>query len=232
VAELALAIAVLRQETGKPLPLRGIAFARLRHLCAAGNQLELSARESVIPEAETAPVALRPEARWRAVGQRRIHPRTPLSQPDALPDRRTRPLPPASSLRRKRCCRIARRCGSRFDPAPESRRPRLHRPHSGALCARFRRQRAGCGAIEAAAQAAAAWEALQRCAAGRGRAARGYLVAMREVGFFTDCIPADQSLFVSVHLEAVSPPLTHYRFEVSQEGLWLVRGAIGTFVAA
>ena len=60
----------------------------------------------------------------------------------------------------------------------------------------------------------------------------GYLVAMREVGFFTDCIPADQSLFVSVHLEAVSPPLTHYRFEVSQEGLWLVRGAIGTFVAA
>jgi len=32
VAELTLAIAALRRETGKPLPLRGIAFASLRHL--------------------------------------------------------------------------------------------------------------------------------------------------------------------------------------------------------
>ena len=234
VAELALAIAVLRQETGKPLPLRGIAFARLRHLVLPGNQLELSARESAIPEAETAQLRFDLKRDGVLVANGEFILGTPLSQPDALPDRRT-PTAPAGIV-----------------PPPEALLP--HRPPMRFLdsilhqspdaldcvaripgrCALVSGGSApAVAAIEAAAQAAAAWEALQRWRRQGEAAPRvGYLVAMREVGFFTDCIPADQALFVSVHLEAVSPPLTHYRFEVSQEGLWLVRGAIGTFVAA
>jgi predicted hotdog family 3-hydroxylacyl-ACP dehydratase len=88
-------------------------------------------------------------------------------------------------------------------------------------------------AIEAAAQAVAAWEALLRWRRQGEAAPRvGYLVAMRDIAFFSDRIPTDQSLLVSVHLEAASPPLTHYRFEVSLNGLLLVRGGIGTFLAA
>ncbi len=54
---------------------------------------------------------------------------------------------------------------------------------------------------------------------------------MRDIAFFTDRIPADQSLLVSVQLENVSPPLSHYRFDVSLEGSHLVQGTFGTFLA-
>ena len=87
-------------------------------------------------------------------------------------------------------------------------------------------------AIEVAAQAAAVWEALQRWRRQGETAPRvGYLVAMRDVAFFTDRIPADQPLRVSVHLEAASAALAHYRFEVTLDGLLLARGAVGTFLA-
>ncbi len=73
VAELALAIAALRQETGKPLPLRRIGFARLRHLVLPGDRLELTAHESGGAEGETARLRFELQARRRAGGQWRIH---------------------------------------------------------------------------------------------------------------------------------------------------------------
>lgn len=234
VAELTLAIAALRQETGKPLPLRRVGFARLRHLVLPGDRLELSARESAGLEGESARLRFDLKRDGMLVANGEFIVGTPLSQPDALPDRRARTVPGG------------------IVPAPEALLP--HRPpmrfvdsilyqDAEALdciaripgwCALVTNGSApAVTAIEAAAQAAAAWEALQRWRRHGEAAARvGYLVAVRDVGFFTDCIPADQSLLVSVHLEAASPPLTHYRFEVSLDGVRLVRGAIGTFLAA
>ena len=239
VAELALAIAALRQETGKPLPLRGVAFARLRHLVLPGDRLELSARERAGPEGEVSRLRLDLKRDGVLVANGEFIVGTPLPQPGALPGHRTRTalggIVPAGIL-----------------PSAEALLP--HRPPMRFVDSILKQSADGLdciaripgrcalvsggsaptvAAIEAAAQAAAVWEALQRWR-GKGEAAPrvGYLVTMRDVVFFTERIPADQSLLVSAHLEAASPPLTHYRFEVSLDGLRLVRGAIGTFLAA
>src|SRR5258705_12397581 len=66
--------------------------------------------------------------------------------------------------------------------------------------------------IEAAAQAAAAWEALRRWRDTDVALPRiGYLVAMREVVFFAGRIPADRDLLVSFSLEPAAPPLPPHR---------------------
>jgi len=86
--------------------------------------------------------------------------------------------------------------------------------------------------IEAAAQATAAWDALRRWRnTGVASPRVGYLVALREVAFFTERIPADREMLVCVSLEAAAPPLTHYRFEVALEGMPVTRGTIATFLA-
>jgi predicted hotdog family 3-hydroxylacyl-ACP dehydratase len=239
VAELALAIAALRQETGKPLPLRGIAFARLRHPVLPGDRLELAARESAGREGETARLRFELKRDGMLVANGEFIVGAPLSQPDALPDRGTKTAPggivPAGIIPSAEAL-LPHRPPMRFVDSI------LHQSADALDCiARFPGRCAlvsggsapTVAAIEAAAQAAAAWEALQRWRR-QGEAAprAGYLVAMRDVAFFTDRIPADQPLLVSVHLEAAFPPLTHYRFEVSLEGLRLVRGTIGTFLAA
>ena len=233
VAELALAITALREKTGRPLPLRGLAFARLRHLVLPGDRLELSARESTAPAQETNRMRfdLKRDAELVANGELIVG--TPL---------------PAEAAR------AAVAYGARGDSgtAPEALLP--HQPPMRFLtsilgqdaqtldgiaripdrCALVSGGSApALVAIEAAAQAAAAWEALRRRRQQGDAAPRvGYLVAMRDVDFYTDRIPADQSLRVSINLEAASPPLTQYRFEVSVDGLLLVRGFIGTFLAA
>jgi predicted hotdog family 3-hydroxylacyl-ACP dehydratase len=234
VAELALAIAALGRETGKPLPLQGIAFARLRRLVLPGDRLELSTRESAAPEGETARLRFDLKRDRVLVANGELIVGTPLSQPDALPERRPRTapggiLPSAEAL-------LPHRSPMRFVDSI------LHQSADALDC--IARIPGRCAlvsggsapivaVIEAAAQAAAAWEALQRWRRQGEAAPRvGYLVAMRDVAFFSDRIPADQSLLVSVQLEAVSPPLSHYRFDVSLEGLRLVRGCVGTFLAA
>lgn len=232
VAELALAIAALREETGKPLPLQGIAFARLRHVVLPGDRLELSARESAEPKRETTRLRfdLKRDAVLVANGEFIVG--TPL-------------LPEAAHAV------VAHHAAGNTGTAPDALLP--HQPPMRFLtsilgqdaqtldgtaripdrCALVSGGSApAIVAIEAAAQAAAAWEALRRRHQQGATAPRiGYLVAMRDVDFFTDCIPADQSLRVSIRLEAASPPLTHYRFEVSLSGLLLARGSIGTFLA-
>lgn len=238
VAELALAIAALRQETGKPLPLRGVAFARLRNLVLPGDRLELAARELAAPgDAARLRFDLKRDGTPVANGEFIIG--TPRSLPDALPDRRARTSPGGTA-------------GAGLPLSVEALLP--HRPpmrfvesilqHNANALGCIARIPARCAlvndgaapalaAIEAGAQAAAAWEALQRWHLQGTTAPRvGYLVAIRDVAFFTDRIPAEQSLLVSAHLEAAAPPLTHYRFEVSLDGLPLARGTVGTFLAA
>lgn len=86
--------------------------------------------------------------------------------------------------------------------------------------------------VEAAAQAAAAWETLQRQSTGGKAGPRvGYLVALRDVTFFVERIPADTSLVVSVGLEAAAPPLSHYRIEIFLDDKLLLSGTIATFLS-
>jgi 3-hydroxyacyl-[acyl-carrier-protein] dehydratase len=86
--------------------------------------------------------------------------------------------------------------------------------------------------VEAAAQAAAAWEALRRWRASNSARPRiGYLVAMRDVEFSAQDIPAECAFSVSVRLETAAPPLTYYRFAISLNGLAVAQGLFATFLA-
>lgn len=87
-------------------------------------------------------------------------------------------------------------------------------------------------ALEAAAQTAAAWEALRRSRGGGDAGARmGYLVSLKDVVAHRGAIPADSDLTVSVRLEALAPPLANYAFDVAIDGALVLSGAIGTYLS-
>ena len=70
-------------------------------------------------------------------------------------------------------------------------------------------------ALELAAQAAAALEAVERAARGEGGGARrGYLVGARDARWAPPLLPVGVALDVRVALDARALPLSHYRFEV------------------
>jgi predicted hotdog family 3-hydroxylacyl-ACP dehydratase len=86
--------------------------------------------------------------------------------------------------------------------------------------------------IEAAAQAAAVWEALSRRAAGGPAEARaGYLVGLRDVALHAPQVPADAEFTVAVRLEEAAMPLTHYRAEAVLDGIVVMTGTFATVLA-
>ena len=228
VAELALILDALAREARRPVSIQGIAFARLRQLVFPGERLELVTRE---PEAARLRFDLKREGVLVANGEFILgpphaprSPTTTCAAPGTL-SATARPLddllphrPPMrflTSILQKTADGLA--CAA----------------HIPGKCALVRSGSApAVASIEAAAQAAAAWEALRRWRnTGVALPRIGYLVAMREVAFFTERIPADRDLLVSVSLEAAAPPLTHYRIEVALEGMLVTRGTIATFLA-
>ncbi len=87
-------------------------------------------------------------------------------------------------------------------------------------------------ALEAAAQTAAAWEALRRSRGGAAASPRmGYLVAVRDVELFAARIPADETLLASARLDATAPPLMHYAVEVALGARPILRGTVATVLA-
>jgi 3-hydroxymyristoyl/3-hydroxydecanoyl-(acyl carrier protein) dehydratase len=85
----------------------------------------------------------------------------------------------------------------------------------------------GLVALELAAQAAAALEALERAGRGEpGGPRRGYLVGARDARWAPPLLPVDSPLVVRVALEARALPLSHYRFEVSG----YATGIVATFL--
>lgn len=237
VAQLAFAIAALRRKTGKAMPLRGVGFTRLRHLVLPGDRLELTARQSAGMEEETTRLRFELERDGVQVANGEFITGLP-PPPDALRE-------PGSHANLN-----GNLAAGNFPPLDELL---PHRPPMRFVQSILRQSAdaldclacipAACAlvsdgvapaiaAIEAAAQAAAAWEALQRWHK-HGEAAphMGYLVAMRDIAFCMEQVAAGESLHVSVRLEAVTPPLSHYRFEVSRDGLRLAQGKVGTFLA-
>ena len=82
--------------------------------------------------------------------------------------------------------------------------------------------------LEAAAQAAAAWEALRRSREANAGARIGYLVAIRDTRFFADGIDADESISVTIALKDVALPLTHYAIAAQVSGQTVLQGSIAT----
>jgi 3-hydroxymyristoyl/3-hydroxydecanoyl-(acyl carrier protein) dehydratase len=86
-------------------------------------------------------------------------------------------------------------------------------------------------ALEAAAQTAAAWEALRRSRGNGGSGPRvGYVVAIRDVTFYVDRIAADSDFIAEVQLEQVALPMTDYAVQVNAAPGPVLRGRIATFL--
>jgi predicted hotdog family 3-hydroxylacyl-ACP dehydratase len=83
--------------------------------------------------------------------------------------------------------------------------------------------------LEAAAQAAAALEALSRREADPGPRL-GYLVGVREATFHVPDLPVAAPLEVTVQAAGSAPPLAVYEIQVEEDGAVLVTGTISTYV--
>lgn len=228
VVELLLVLEALSRESGRPVALRGIAFARLRQLVLPGHRLGLVTQEL---GHEHVRFDLTREGVVVANGELVLGSPEAPGNAASLIARATGPIPSAPPLD----ALLPQRPPMRFVTAI------VGETADGLDCAAC--VPATCGlvgagsahalaGVEAAAQTAATWEAMRRWRNGNVAAPRvGYLVALRDVVLFAASIPADRSFSTSVRLEAAAPPLTHYRFEVSLDGTPLARGMIATFLA-
>lgn len=225
VALVALVVAQLEREAGRPLTLRGLPFLRLRQLVAPGDRLTLAARRG---DGERVTVEVRRDGAVVANGELGLgHPEAPAG---------TMVRPPTGAERGEAVeALLLQRPPMRFvtsiiDEAPNglvcaARIPAACALVSGGAAPAF-------AAVEAAAQAAALWEAVRRARESAGAGPRiGYLVALRELAFFAERIPADARLVASARLDAAALPLTHYAIEVGQEGVPVLRGKIATYLA-
>ncbi|MEO8163834.1 MAG: hypothetical protein ABI619_00425 [Betaproteobacteria bacterium] len=228
VVEMLLVVEALARAWQRPVALRGIAFARLRQLVLPGEQLELEWREL---DDGRVRVDLTRQGSAVANAELILGPPAQRAQPASL-DAAARlpvPAPPLDAL-------LPHRPPMRFVTAI------LGQTEQGLDCTAC--VPAECGlasaglvpalaAVEAAAQTAAAWEAVRRWRDGNPAEPRvGYLVALRDVVFFAEHIAAGQSFAACVRLEAAAPPLTHYRFEAALNGSLVASGMIATFLAA
>jgi predicted hotdog family 3-hydroxylacyl-ACP dehydratase len=232
VALVELAVRAIARERGTPLSLAGVAHARLRQPVAPGARLWLATRDAG-------------SGRLRIDLQRRDPGRAPERVADGELQFGPLHAMPASPQER---------ASDAGDPAvPPLDRLLPHRPPMRFVTALGREREdglsctvcipPGCGlvqegfapalaAVEAAAQTAAAWEAVRRVRQpGAGGPRIGYLVALREIEFFVARLGAGEPARASVWLEAAALPLTHYRFEVAVADGLLARGGIATYLA-
>lgn len=226
VVLLDLALQALARIQQRPAPLRGIVFARLRQLVAPGDRLELAARAV---DAGQVRIDLRRQAELVANAQLVLGKPEPLQCTGVEPG----PIGPPPGVPELDAL-IPHRLPMRLVESV------VAETSDGLVCAArvpltcalardgFAPALAG---IEAAAQTAAVWEALRRSRGGSVGARIGYLVALRDVTFAAERIPADAPILAAVQLEAAAPPLTHYRIEVWLEAKPLLRGTIATYLA-
>lgn len=222
VAQFALALEALGRATG----VCGVAHARLRQLVSPGERLDILVRDA--PQDR-----LRIELKRGAtvvssaeffLGVPEIDDARPIAQPD---DAIGEDFPALDDLMPHR---PPMRFLARISHASERG---LHGSAriSGACAMAKNGLASPLAAVEAGAQAAAAWEALHRWRAGGEAAPRmGYLVALRGVDFFAASVPAERDLSVAIELESATLPLSHYRIDVRLDGKPLVRGTIATYL--
>jgi 3-hydroxymyristoyl/3-hydroxydecanoyl-(acyl carrier protein) dehydratase len=224
VVELLLLVEHLSRDAGQLLTLRSIKFARFRQLMVPHDRLDITTRDAGdgytrVDLKRAGVLVANAELELNPAPSDRSLPRSlPVEGPavDAPPlDRLLPHRPPmrfVTAIEREltdglQCAaRISSECGLAF----AGRAPALL-------------------GLEAAAQTAAAWEALRRSREPGGASARiGYVVAIRDAVLFSSSIPADESFSATVRLEAAALPLTHYAIEVALHGEVVVRGRIAT----
>lgn len=225
VALLALVVEQLSRESQSPLPLRTIPFLRLRQLVVPGDRLTLATRrrngERVSVEVRRDRVVVtngelglgRPEAPAGTLAHRTVGASQGAPIETLLPQQ-----PPMRFVT------------SIVGEMPEGLVCEARIPAACALVVGG--SAPAFAAVEAAAQTAALWEAVRRSRESRGAGPRvGYLVALRDLVFFAERIPADAPLVASVRLDGAALPLTHYAIEVGRDGVPVLRGKIATYLA-
>lgn len=227
VVEVALALKALAHESSDKLSLQAISYMRLRQIVLPGDRLELTTK---VAERGYLRIELKRDGTLVANGEWLPGLPAPWSErglpvPDKsspLPD-----IPPLDAL-------LPHRPPMRFVQSILSEKADSLTCMATIPSASTLAGSDGAPAViglEVAAQAAAAWEALQRWREeGAAAPCIGYLVALREVVFFVERIPADQALSVIVKLDMALPPLSHYLVELYLKGRLLVRGKIATFL--
>jgi predicted hotdog family 3-hydroxylacyl-ACP dehydratase len=228
VALLAIVLETLAQDTGRPAALRAIPFARLRRPVGPKDALAVEGRDG---EGGRVRFDVRCDGALVANGELVLG---SLDRIDGAAGRAAqappvaRAVPPVASL-------VPQQPPMRFVTAIVAEAP------DGLTCAA--QIPAGCAlvaegsapalvALEAAAQTAAAWEALRRWREASAASPRmGYLVAVRDVDLFAERIPADETVLAAVRLDATAPPLMHYAVEVTAAGRPILRGTVATVLA-
>jgi 3-hydroxymyristoyl/3-hydroxydecanoyl-(acyl carrier protein) dehydratase len=220
VAELIMVAGALAP-TG-PSVLTGVRHVRFRALVRPGDELDL-----VVPEGSTR-FELRRDQEPIARGELEFDGQGTLEAEEVTGAARpVRDAPPMDAL-------IPHR------PPMRLVEEFLSEAEDGATC--VARIVEGCGfaqgtaapaiaTLEAAAQTAAAWEALRRSRAASGGEPRiGYLVSVRDVVLDRATVPVDTALHATVRLDAHAPPLSHYVVSVAVLGRIALRGMIGTYL--
>ena len=225
VALLALVLEQLARELQRPLPLRTIPHLRLRQLVAPGDRLTLAARSL---NGERVNIEVRRDGAVVANGALGIgRPEAPagtLAHRTAGAGQRA---PIETLLPQQPPMRFVT---SIIGEMPEGLVCEARIPAACALV--IRGSAPAFAAVEAAAQTAALWEAVRRSRDSRGAGPRvGYLVALRDLAFFVERIPADAPLVASVRLDGAALPLTHYAIEVGRDGVPVLCGKIATYLA-
>jgi predicted hotdog family 3-hydroxylacyl-ACP dehydratase len=226
VALLALVLEALARDAGRPAALRAIPFARLRRPIVPGDVLALAVREG---DGGGVRVDLRRDAALVANCELILgHPDGGAAASAARASPPVGAVPPVEAI-------LPQQQPMRFVTAIAGEVP------DGLTCAA--RIPSACAlvsggsapalaALEAAAQAAAVWEAVQRWRQASAAAPRmGYLVALREVTFFAERIPAEEPFLASARLEASAPPLMHYAVEVALDAQPILRGTVANVLA-
>ena len=220
VAELIMIAGALAP--GGPSLLTGVRHVRFRGLVRPGDELDL-----VAPDGSTR-FELRRSGEPIARGELDFDGRDTLS--DEAMTVAARPVHDAPPMDALVPHRLPMRLVERFVGEAED----------GATC--LARIREGCGfaqgaaapaiaMLEAAAQTAAAWEALRRSRAAGDREPRiGYLVSARDVVLGRATVPVDTALQATVRLDAHAPPLSRYVLSVAVLGKIALQGTIGTYL--
>jgi predicted hotdog family 3-hydroxylacyl-ACP dehydratase len=224
VALLALVVETLARESRRPVPLRAIPFVRLRQLVTPGDRLTLVAHER---DGGRVSVELRHDDSLVANGE------LGFGEPEAFAGTMARPTAAAGQAAPVEAL-LPQRPPMRLVTAilEETAEGLVCEARIPAACALVAGGSAPTlAAVEAAAQAAALWEGVRRWRESPSAGPRiGYLVALRELAFFTARIPAEAPLVASVRLDAAAPPLTHYAVEVDHDGAAVLRGKIATYL--
>ena len=228
IALLAIVLETLARDAGRPAALRAIPFVRLRRPVVPGDVLAIGGRDG---ERGRVRFDVRCDSALVANGE------LMLGRPDetgsaAARAARASPAagaaPPVASL-------VPQQPPMRFvtsivEEAPDGLTCAAQIPAACALVSEGNAP--ALAALEAAAQTAAAWEAMRRWREASAASPRmGYLVAVRDVEFFADRIPADETLLASVRLDATAPPLMHYAVEVALAARPILRGTVATVLA-